>query len=106
MLAALILGAIIWAGKALTNNIEVNARTDERLKNIESVIVQLRVELESRMTDRYTGRDADQRARVVDRQIKDLTNTVEKQGARLSELEKYTYSNGSKGKATFSSETF
>lgn len=87
ILSALILGCVIWVGSALTDNIDTSARTDVRLGNIEEDINDLKVELSSRMKDRYTGAQAKTRNKVVDGQIDDINQWRRQAERRLDRLE-------------------
>lgn len=87
IISAAILGILVWVGNELTGSIATTAKTDVRLGNIESDIKELKVEMVARMQDRYTGEQARQRNRHVDRQLMDIKTWKEQAERRLDALE-------------------
>ena len=87
VVSALILGSIIWVGSSLTDSIEINAKTEVRLGNIEGDIVELKDSLHTNMADRFTGKDADKLITYYDRRFKIVESWMTDAENRLDKLE-------------------
>jgi len=87
IIGALILGAIIWVGGNVTDNIETTARTDVRLSNIEANLKELKRTVNIGMDDRWRRRDALEVQKANDERFDRLDSWASETEKRLDRLE-------------------
>lgn len=72
------LALLAWVGLTLTQNVETMARVDEKVKNMEINLNELKREVKVATKDRYTWKDAQADQRALNYQLEALDTRITK----------------------------